>query len=152
MNCQDCGLSFEPSAEEKALCKKFNVEPQDLCFDCAQKQRLCNRNERTLYTRKCDATGKTIISIYSPDSPYKAYKADYWHSDKWDPLSYGRDFDFNRPFFEQFHELKIQVPRLALSNINPVNSDYCNMCVGNKNSYMIFGETTTKTACTEPCA
>ncbi|MFA5829393.1 MAG: hypothetical protein WC843_02770 [Candidatus Gracilibacteria bacterium] len=138
-NCKECQKPSSYEQEDWDCFKKFGFEPQELCFECDQKQRLCFRNERALYTRKCDATGETIISIYSSDKPYKVYKSDYWYGDKWDALSYGRDFDFNRPFFEQFKELQLQVPRLALTNINAVNSDYCNSAYGNKDSYLIFG-------------
>ncbi len=137
--CNSCEVNFEMGPEDLVFYKKFGFEPQKPCFDCDQKQRLRYRNARAPYWRKCDATGERVVSIYSPESPYKVYKNDYWNSDQWDALSYGQNFDFNRPFFEQFYELKLKVPRLALSNINPVNSDYCNSCVGNKNCYLVFG-------------
>jgi hypothetical protein len=137
--CRQCKSSFAIPKEDLNLYKKFETDPQDLCFDCDQKQRLCFRNERVLYNRKCDATGKNIISIYAPDSPYIVYDNEYWYGDKWDAMDYGRDFDFNRPFFEQFKELQLAVPRSPLINVQSENSDYCNMCVGNKNCYLIFG-------------
>lgn len=122
-----------------ALYEKFGCPPLNLSFIDSQRRRLCFRNERALYTRTCDATGETIISIYSPDKPFKIYKSDYWYGDNWDPLAYGQDFDVSKSFFEQFAELDRKVPRLALLNINAINSDYCNMTVGNKNCYLIFG-------------
>src|SRR6185295_14940235 len=67
------------------------------------------------------------------------YCSDCWWSDRWDPLSYGRDFDFSRPFFDQFRELQDVVPRLALNNVRHENSEYCNQSTGNKNSYLLFG-------------
>ncbi len=112
---------------------------QNLSFEDAQRRRLCFRNERYLYRRKCDATGEEIISIYSPDKPYKVYKNDYWYSDKWNALEYGREPDFNKPFFEQLTALQLEVPRLALSNSKNTNSEYCNMTFHNKNCYLIFG-------------
>lgn len=87
----------------------------------------------------CDATQKKIVSIYHPDSEFIVYNQNFWYSDKWDPLSYGRDFDFSKSFFEQFHELSKSVPRIALINIDAVNSEYCNMSCGNKNCYLICG-------------
>lgn len=137
--CEQCGTNYDLSEEDITLYRKFGVEIQKLCFDCDQKQRLCFRNGRALYKRKCDATGEDIISMYSPDKPYKVYKSDYWYSDKWDATDFGQDFDFSRSFFEQFQELKLKVPRLALSNINALNSDFCNSSYGNKNCYLIFG-------------
>lgn len=137
--CSRCHSPFDVSAQELALYEKFRVPVSNLCFYCLQKNHLAFRNASSLYHRKCDATGTDIISTFSPDKPYKVYKSDYWYSDAWDAVSYGRDFDFGRPFFEQLKELQLQVPRLALSNINAVNSDYCNSSYGNKNSYLIFG-------------
>lgn len=96
--CKKCHSPFDTSAEELALYEKFGVAPSDLCFYCLQKSRLAFRNASSLYHRKCDATGTDIISMFSPDKPYKVYKSDYWYSDAWDALSYGQDFDFNRLF------------------------------------------------------
>lgn len=122
-----------------ALYEKFGCPPLNLSFIDAQRRRLCFRNERSLYTRKCDVSGETIISVYSPDKPFTIYKSDYWYGDNWDPLEYGQDFDFSKSFFEQFAELQLKVPRLALLNTKGVNSDYCNMTIGNKNCYLVFG-------------
>lgn len=121
------------------LCKKFQVEPRGLCLDCDMKKRLSFRSSRHLFARKCDATGKQILSMYSPDKPYKVYDADYWWSDKWDALQYGREMDFNRPFFDQLHELQLAVPRYSLTHVQCENSDFCTQCVGDKNCYLIFG-------------
>ena len=55
----------------RALYEKFGFEPLNLSFVDAQRRRLCFRNERTLYTRKCDATGENLISVYSEDKPFK---------------------------------------------------------------------------------
>lgn len=96
--------------------KKFLIPPPTLCPDCRQQRRLSFRNERKLYKRKCDATGKDIVSIYSPDKPFKVYHQDYWWSDAWDPMDYGREFDFERSAMEQMGELLREVPRPSLLN------------------------------------
>jgi hypothetical protein len=88
---------------------------------------------------QCDATGKEIVSIYSPDKPFKVYHRDYWWSDKWNPLDYGRDFDFDRPFFEQFDELSKQVPKIALAAWDNENSEYVHDTANCKNCYLVFG-------------
>jgi hypothetical protein len=62
-----------------------------------------------------------------------------WRSDDWDPMSYGRVFDFTQSFASQFEKLWKETPNAALYNINTVNSEYANHCVGEKNCYMIFG-------------
>ena len=43
------------------------------CPEERQRRRLLFRNERKLYKRKCDATGETIVSMYSPDNPRTVY-------------------------------------------------------------------------------
>lgn len=96
--------------------QKFQIPTPTLCPEERQRRRLLFRNERKLYKRKCDATGDTIISIYSPDKPYKVYKQDFWWSDKWDPMEYGREFDFSRTFTEQFGEFMKIVPHQSFVN------------------------------------
>jgi hypothetical protein len=89
-----------------------------------------------MYRRTCDATGKPIVSIYRPEAPFPVYNQEYWKSDAWDPTSYGRDFDFSKPFFEQYEALRKSVPHLALVNSNSVNSEYTNQANNNKDCYM----------------
>jgi len=137
--CKQCALNFEITPADLRLYEKFDAKPEGLCFDCSQKNRLIYRNERVLYKRKCDATGKDIVSIYPSDRPYTVYSNDYWYGDKWDSLSYGRPYDFNKTFFEQFGQLHKEVPRSPLVNLRSENSEYCNMCIGNKDCYLVFG-------------
>ncbi len=94
------------------------------------------RNERILYRRKCDASGKDIISIYPPDAPFPVYERNSWYSDSWDALSYGQEFDASRPFFDQFKELQKKVPRSALNGKNTENCDYCNSAFDSRNCYL----------------
>lgn len=130
---------YEITDEDQKFYKKIEVPPPVLCPDCRLQQRLSFRNERKLYNRKCDLSGKEIISMYSPDKSYKVYEQEEWWSDKWDPLEYGQEFDFNRPFFDQFNELFIQVPRIALLNERIENSKYCNYVATSKNCYLCYG-------------
>jgi hypothetical protein len=105
----------------------YLIPPPTLCPDCRQQRRLSFRNERNLYKRKCGATGRDIVSIYSPDKPFIVYHQDYWWSDKWDPMSYGKEFDFSRSAFEQMGDMYQDIPKVNLW-IRPdmVNCDYCN--------------------------
>jgi len=96
------------------------------------------RNERVLYKRKSDFTGKDIFSAYAQDSGYKVYEKEVWLTDQWDPMEYGQEYDFNRPFFEQFDELLHRVPLKNLNVVNGVNSDYSNNITEPKNCYLCF--------------
>ena len=135
--CQNCKSSFVIEPEDFNFYKKINVPLPAFCPDCRYLRRLLDRNEWSLYKRKCDFTGETIVSIYRDNVPFPVYKQNVWRSDKWDPLSYGRDFDFNRPFFEQYEELRRATPHLALVNSNSVNSEYSNQSQDNKDCYMV---------------
>ena len=109
--------------------QKFQIPTPTLCPEERQRRRLSFRNERKLYRRQCDASKKSIISIYSPDKPYKVYDQKIWRSDAWDPMDYGMDFDFSKTFTEQFRELMLKVPFMNIMNdngINSINSEYCN--------------------------
>ncbi|MBU1757580.1 hypothetical protein KKG31_00040 [Patescibacteria group bacterium] len=53
--------------------KKYTLPRPTLCPEERQRRRLIWRNERKLYKRECDKTGKSIISVYSKDHPYVVY-------------------------------------------------------------------------------
>lgn len=125
-------------AEDFDFYEKIQVSPPTLCVDCRQQRRYAWRNERTLYRRNCDLCGKSTVTIYSANKPFKVYCVSCWWGDGWDPASYGRDFDFSRPFFEQFSELQHEVPRMALLTKNSINSEYTNHSGDNKNVYLSF--------------
>lgn len=135
--CQNCKSSFTIEAEDFTFYERIKVPPPTWCPECRMIRRMTWRNERNLYKRK-DDFGNEVISIYSADKPLKVYERGYWWSDKWDPMDYGRDYDFSRPFFQQFRELMLEVPAVAVFNSNPVNSDYCNHSGYMKDSYLAF--------------
>ena len=147
-NCKQCHIGFEIEKDDLEFYdkisptfdgKKFEIPPPTLCPDCRMQRRLAWRNEKRLYHRKCDLTGKQIISIYAKEKPYLVYENNEWYSEKWDPMSYGQDFDFSRPFFEQFHELMQKVPMRSTNlQAENENSDYTNLSTRNKNCYLIF--------------
>ena len=78
-----------------------------------------------------------IISVYSPDKPYKIYETEEWWSDAYNPLDYGRDMDFNKSFFAQFSELLKAVPHMNLVGNNNENCGYCHLVANCKHCYML---------------
>ena len=96
------------------------------------------RNERHLYRRTCDASGKQIISMYRPDKKYTIYDPKIRWSAVWDPMDYGRDFDFSKTFTEQFALLRREVPLLALNVMGNENAEYMNYSGYSKNCYLSF--------------
>ncbi len=136
--CQNCKHDFTIEPDDFAFYEKIKVPPPTFCPECRYIRRLLDRNEYNLYKRKCDATGKSIISIYRLEVPFPVYEQEYWKSDAFDALEYGRDFDFSRPFFEQYEELRRVTPHLAMVNSSSVNSEFTNQSQDNKDCYMLF--------------
>ena len=118
--------------------KKFQIPTPTLCPEERHRRRMAWRNERTLYKRKCDASEKQIISVYSPESPYTVYDQKERRSDKWNPLDYGQEYDASRGLFDQLHELMLKVPRVSIVNTNSENSEYTNYTGSNKDCYLVF--------------
>ena len=137
-NCQNCHQNFNIEPDDFTFYERIQVPPPTLCPDCRQKRRYAWRNERNLYRRDCDLCGKSAVTIYSPEKPYKVYCVPCWWGDGWDASSYGKDFDFSRPFFELFSELQKDVQRMALLTKNSINSEYTNHSGDNKNVYLSF--------------
>lgn len=129
-------MDFPVFSEDAVFYKKIDVPPPTLCPECRDRRRWASGNDLTLYRGSCHLCKKDIISMYAPSSPYTVYCSSCWWSDKWDALTFGVDYDFNRPFFEQFHELQMRVPRLATSTFNCESSPYVNNCGDMKNCYM----------------
>jgi len=138
--CAKCQSSFEITDWDKNFYAKVGIPEPKMCPRCRMVRRLQDRNARNLYKRVCNFTGKTMISQHHADTPFPVYSVDAWWSDKWDAMDHGQDFDFSRPFFEQFQELKNKVPHIGQYVIGGTleNSDYTN-CTGYiKDCYLIF--------------
>jgi len=136
--CQNCRINFMIEPDDFSFYEKIKVPPPTFCPECRTIRRLCWRNEMSLFKRKCDAPGheEILISFYPPDEKLVIYDSKYWWGDGWDALSYGKEYDFSKPFFQQWKELRDIFPLQSLSNSNATNSDYCNIAEDSKNSYM----------------
>jgi RNA polymerase primary sigma factor len=91
--------------------EKIKVPPPTFCRECRLQRRMTVRNERNLYHRECGLCGKSIISMYSKEKPFPVYCPSCWWSDNWDPLKYGNEYDFSKPFFPQFRLLLDKIAR-----------------------------------------
>ncbi|NOS67975.1 MAG: hypothetical protein HOO67_06490 [Candidatus Peribacteraceae bacterium] len=145
--CAACSQSFEITQDDLAFYqkvspvfagKRYDIPPPTYCPQCRDQRRLSIVNIRNLYTRKADDTGKDVVSIYAPDAPMTVCEAETWWSDSWDPMQYGKDFDFSRPFFEQMKELIQSVPIMSLIVHGNQNSPFVNYAGWNQNCHMCF--------------
>lgn len=138
-NCQNCKKDFQIESEDFDFYKKIKVPPPTFCVDCREQRRIAYRNERIFYKRNCDLCGESVVSRVSPDKKYPMYCTKCWWSDKWDVYSYGRDYDFSKPFFQQWKELYFSVPHVSMFNSNSINSDWINQESDDKNCYLNVG-------------
>jgi len=138
--CQNCKQEFIIESEDFDFYQKIDVPPPTWCPDCRLQRRLAFFNERTLYRRSCDLCKKNFVSIFPQDASYTVYCPECWHSGKWDPLSYGRNYDFSKPFFLQLKKLFEDVPQIGrnVTSSTLINSDYCSSGTYLKNCYLVF--------------
>jgi len=145
--CTSCGSSFEITKADLDFYdnvspvlnnKKYALPPPTKCPECRERLRYTFRHERALYNRKCDVCDKSIIAIYAPEKKYTVYCPDCFFASSWDATSFEQEYDFTRSFFEQFDELKRQVPRLSIDILKCENSEYSNISINNKNCYLVF--------------
>ena len=119
--------------------KKFLIPPPTLSPNARLRRRLTYRNQIHVFRRLSSTTGKEIFSMYPEGTPFPVIAKDEWWSDSWDACTYGRDFDFSRPFFEQFFELRNVVPHYSLSSVEVSdNCEFVNNAGWSKNCYFIF--------------
>jgi len=139
--CQNCKKDFTIEPNDFGFYEKIKVPLPTFCPECRRQRRNAWRNTFSLYSRKCDSCGKFVLSLYAPDSPIKIFCNKCWWSDKWDPKSYGVDYDFSKQFFIQFKELVQRVPHMSVVNddgIASLNCEYTHDWWFSKNCYMCF--------------
>src|SRR3989344_8218428 len=137
--CQNCKAVFVVEPNDFGFYEKIGVPPPTFCPECRSQRRLAWRNDMTLYNRTCDLWQRPVATIYSKETGLTIYCNKCWWGDGWDPCKYGQDYDFSRPFFEQFRELVQKVPHLALINddgVGSVNCEYTEDFAFGKNCYM----------------
>lgn len=138
-SCQNCKKDFTIEPEDFNFYEKIKVPPPTWCPDCRFQRRLLFRNNRVFYKRECAMCKKSMLSIYSNGKSYTIYCRECWLSDKWDPIDHGREYDFSKPFFEQFLDLQKSVPRANMYQTNFISSEYCNYGKDMKECYLVFG-------------
>jgi hypothetical protein len=138
-NCQNCKNDFVIEPDDFGFYEKMKVPVPTFCPDCRFQRRLLFRNNRVFYRRECAMCKKSMLSVYNKNKAFIIYCRECWLSDKWNPLDHGMEYDFSRPFFEQFLALQKAVPRANLYQTNFISSEYCNYGLDFKECYLLFG-------------
>lgn len=138
-NCQNCKKDFVIEPDDFSFYEKIKVPPPTFCPECRMARRAAWRNHRSLFKRDCDLCKKSIISMYHSETKFPVYCKSCFYSDKWDPMQYGIDIDWNKTFLEQWFELWNKTPKYALLSWgNSKNSEYSNMVRDAKNCYLSY--------------
>lgn len=138
--CQNCRASFVIEPDDFLFYERIGVPAPTWCPACRLQRRLAFFNIFNLYKRPCGLCKKDFISVIPPDAPYTVYCPKCWWGDGWDPFASGRNYDFSRPFFEQYRELWQATPVIGISLDIPAmeSSPYTSHSGHLKNCYLLF--------------
>jgi len=87
----------------------------------------------SLHKRKCDKTGRDIVSVFGPECPYPVWHKDEWYESARPP---GAKIDFDQPFFTQAEKLFKTCPIPHNSGINNENCEFTDDCWFSRNCYL----------------
>lgn len=132
--CPITGKTFTVSEREMALRRKMGIEGEPDWHPIARWQLLgAFWQHWALHKRKCDKTGKQIVSVFSEDCPYPV-----WHKDEWikhaDPP--GANFDSSRPVFDQLWDFFRRSPIAHNVGTGNENCEYTDDWWYSKNCYL----------------
>jgi hypothetical protein len=144
--CPASAESFEISEADVALYARLGPTYQGKQYSIPlpthsprerARRRFALRNERHFYRGVSCISGKALISIYSPDKPFKVCSRD--EALQIDNTSVGREFDFSRSFFSQCKELYDSTTKSAVVQSGEMlNSEYTHFTGWAKDCYMVF--------------
>jgi hypothetical protein len=136
--CQNCKNQFTIEPEDFQFHEKIKVPPPTFCPTCRFQRRCAYRNERSLKRAVSAKSGENIFTLYPKAERFTLFTPEEWFADDWDQMATGRDYDFNRTFFEQVSELFREAPIFCRNVVQIINSDYCANVSYVKNCYLIF--------------
>lgn len=115
--------------------KIFSLPLPTLSPLARMRRRMMFRNERGLYKSQSCISGKPLISLYAPESGYKVVNFDE-SINQVNPEMYGIIYDSNKTFLEQYAQLNMTMPKVAIINLANENGTYDNYSSENKHVYM----------------
>ena len=135
-NCEHCGKEFTLTEGELSMYEKVGIELPKICFFCRVKQHLSFWYFGKFRKGKSDLSGQSLITVLPEKTRYPIYTLNEWHSDKWDAMTYGQDYDPNKRFFIQLQELQEKVPHPHQGGSKNTGCDWCDDVWNSKNCYL----------------
>ncbi|USN57715.1 MAG: hypothetical protein H6767_04980 [Candidatus Peribacteria bacterium] len=134
--CRWCGEEYPVFHKEQVFLQKQGFSVSDLCFDCRLRSMFLWRNERKLYWRKSDKSGKKILSMFHPEYTGKVYDYDEWDREEgFGHMGKPVDGDVLTSYYELLQEIPKSGTDIFRSN---ENIWYCNRAGYLKNAYYSF--------------
>ena len=139
--CQNCTTAFTIEDADSEFYEQMHVPHPTFCPACRFQRRMTHVNTCNLYPRVLTPGGNPMISMYSQDKKLHIVEDKDWHDpDHFDFFSFGKHYDFAKPFFAQFHDLwkVVPLPHLQRAHSTFENSEYCNAASSLKNCYLVI--------------
>ena len=137
-NCQNCKKDFVIEQEDFIFYEKIKVPSPTWCPHCRLIRRLTYVGDRFLYKDECQKCRKKVVSLFHPETSFVVYCNSCWWGDSWEPSDFGQEYDFSKPFLEQFYVLQKRVPYQATDNRNCTNCDFCDTNIRCKDCTLVF--------------
>jgi hypothetical protein len=134
--CEHCKQNFTISEEELVLYKKVDIELPTLCFFCRIKLHLSFWMFGKFRKAKSDLSGEDLITVLPEKTRYPIYTLTEWHSDKWNALDYGMNYNPSLPFFKQLQDLQEKVPHPHQNGTKNTRCDWCDDVWNSKDCYL----------------
>jgi len=134
--CEHCNSNFLIKEEELSLYKKVGIEIPTICFFCRIKQQFSFWMFGKFRKGKADLSGENLITVLPEKNRYPIYTLHEWHSDAWDAMDYGQEYDPIKPFFIQLQELQEKVPHPHQNGSKNTDCDWCDDAWSSKNCYL----------------
>ena len=136
--CEVTGDEFTLTSQHLDAYEYFDLPLPTVCPEERFRLQLSFRNDHRLFLRTCSQTDKPIVSIFGAQAPFPVVSNEYWRSDDYNPLLFGRNFDFNQLFVEQLLALWWTVPRPATSTRGELNCEGTHLAFDLRNCSFVF--------------
>lgn len=134
-HCRISDIDFDVSVFETEMRRSFGF---DILPDVAPFLRIRHLGafwpHWALHKRKCDKTGRDIVSVFRPDCPYPIWHKDEWYKSALPPSAL---IDFDQTFFPQAESLFKQCPIQHHVGSNNENCEYTEDAWSCKNCYLV---------------
>jgi len=134
--CEHCGKEFIISKDEMSMYEKVGIELPTLCFFCRIKLHLSFWMFGKFRKGVSDLSGESLITVLPEKNRYPIYTLKEWHSDAWDAMNFGQDYDGSESFFAQLQKLQEKIPHPHQNGSKNTNCDWCDDVWNSKDCYL----------------